>query len=41
MKIFSILLMTAMVAIGIENSMAKYLLVDVDDTEGVGKFCGV
>lgn len=36
MKIFSILLLTALVAIGIENSMAKYLLIDVDDTEGVG-----
>ena len=33
--------MTALVAIGIEKSMAKYLLIEVDDTEGVGKFCVV
>ena len=38
---FSIFLLTALVAIGIEKSMAKYLLIEVDDTEGVGKFCVV
>ena len=41
MKIFSIFLLTALVAIGIEKSMARYLLIEVDDTEGVSKFCVV
>ena len=38
MKIISILLLTAMVAIEKEQCSAKYLLVDFDDAEGRGSF---
>ena len=38
---FSIFLLTALVAIGIEKSMAKYLLTESDNTQGIGKFCVV
>ena len=38
MKILSIFLVTAMVAIEKEQCSAKYLLVDFDDDEGRGSF---
>ena len=38
MKIPSILLLTAMVAIEKEICFAEYLLVKIDDTEGTGRF---
>ena len=41
MKIISILLVTAMVAIAIEKSVSKYLLVEVDGPEQRGKLFDV
>ena len=38
MKILSIVLLTAMVAIEKEKCSAEYLLVKIDDTEGKGRF---
>ena len=38
MKILSIVLLTAMVAIQKEKCSAEYLLVKIDDAEGKGRF---
>ena len=39
MKIFCALLWTVTVAVTVERRWAEFLLVEVDDAAGIGKFC--